>query len=193
MGKTMDLGPVIGPQGQKGVSMRLKGAWTSGTAYVNDGNYIDIVTNSGNTYGCIKSHAASSTIPVTDTTYWQLLASKGAKGDIGAAGIRGSQLFYGTGITGTSTTATIFAGSGVSSALVGDKYINTSTGALYNCTVAGNASVAKWVYVGSVKGPKGDTGAKGDKGDTGDIGPQGPAGPTPTFSINESGHLIMTI
>ncbi len=46
------------------------------------------------------------------------------------------------------------------------------------------------------QGPKGDTGAvgpQGPKGDTGATGPKGAAGAdgkTPTFSINEEGHLI---
>lgn len=97
MGQTLDLGNVVGPQGPKGVSIRLKGAWTSGTAYVNDGSYIDIVTHSGNTYGCVKSHTASSTITVTNTTYWQLVAAKGdtgaqgPKGETGATGSQGPQ------------------------------------------------------------------------------------------------------
>lgn len=89
---------------------------------------------------------------------------------------------------------TVFSSSGVTNALVNDKYLNTTTGAVYNCTVAGNASAAKWVYVGSIKGPtgakgetgaqgpqgiqgpKGDTGATGAKGATGAQGPQGPKG-----------------
>ena len=79
-----------GSTGAKGVSLRLKGAWTSGTAYVNDSSYIDVVTSSGNTYGCIKSHTASSSIPVTNTTYWTLLASKGATGATGAKGATGA-------------------------------------------------------------------------------------------------------
>ena len=100
----------------------------------------------------------------------------GAKGDIGATGRRGSRWNSGTAITGTSTTATIFSGSGISDALVSDMYLNTSTGNTYRCTVSGAASVAKWVYVGNIKGTKGDTGAKGDKGDTGATGPRGPQG-----------------
>ena len=68
------------------------------------------------------------------------------------AGQRGSQWYSGTGITGTSTEAAIFTGSGVSAALVGDWYINTSTDYIYQCTVAGAASVAKWVYKGKIKG-----------------------------------------
>lgn len=128
----------------------------------------------------------------------------GAKGATGATGTRGSQWWAGTGITGTSTTATVYASSGVTSALVGDWYLNTSTGLTYQCTLAGAASAAKWVYKGSIKGatgaqgPKGDTGpqgAAGAKGATGATGPKGPAGAdgkTPTFAINASGHLIAT-
>lgn len=119
---------------------------------------------------------------------------QGAKGDTGNTGQRGSNWYQGTGITGTSTVGTVFSSSGVTNALVNDKYLNTTTGAVYNCTVAGNASAAKWVYVGSIKGPtgakgetgaqgpqgiqgpKGDTGATGAKGATGAQGPQGPKG-----------------
>ena len=101
---------------------------------------------------------------------------KGDKGDKGATGQRGSRWTQGTKITGTSTTATIFSNSGISDALVNDNYLNTSTGNTYRCTVAGNASTAKWVYSGNIKGVKGDKGAKGDKGDTGATGPQGPQG-----------------
>ena len=72
----------------------------------------------------------------------------------------------------------MFSGSGVSSARVNDLYLNTSTGYVYKCTVAGAASAAKWIYLCSVKGPKGDAGAAGAKGATGAQGPQGPAGPT---------------
>ena len=100
----------------------------------------------------------------------------GAKGDKGATGQRGSRWTQGTKITGTSTTATIFSNSGISDALVNDNYLNTSTGNTYRCTVAGNASTAKWVYSGNIKGVKGDTGAKGEKGDTGATGPKGPQG-----------------
>lgn len=120
----------------------------------------------------------------------------GPAGAKGATGTRGSQWYNGTGITGTSTTATIFSGSGVSSALVGDYYINSGTGAdrgrAYRCTTAGAASAAKWVYAGSLVGPQGPqgiqgptgpqgatgaTGPQGPKGATGATGPQGPQGP----------------
>lgn len=82
---------------------------------------------------------------------------KGEKGNTGSTGQRGSRWSQGTAITGTSTTATIFSGTGITDALVNDNYLNTSTGNTYRCTVAGNASTARWVYTGNIKGAKGDT------------------------------------
>lgn len=76
-----------GSKGETGVSMRLKGAWNSTTAYVNDTNYIDIVTSGGNTYACKVSN---TNVAVTDTSKWELLASKGAQGAKGDTGATGS-------------------------------------------------------------------------------------------------------
>ena len=75
----------------------------------------------------------------------------------GAAGARGAIWYSGTAITGTSTTPTTFSGSGISSAVVGDMYLNTATGGTYRCTTAGNASTAKWVYADNLTGPSGDS------------------------------------
>lgn len=74
--------------GAKGVSMRLKGPWSSSIAYVNDGSYIDLVTSGGNTYACKISHTNQ---PVSNTTYWELISKKGDKGDTGAMGPIGPQ------------------------------------------------------------------------------------------------------
>ena len=101
---------------------------------------------------------------------------KGAAGAKGATGTRGSRWNQGTAITGTSTTATVFPGSGITDALVNDNYLNTSTGNTYRCTVAGNAATAKWIYSGNLKGPKGATGSQGPQGVKGDAGAQGPQG-----------------
>ena len=102
----------------------------------------------------------------------------GPQGATGATGQRGSRWTQGTAITGTSTTATIFSGSGITDALVNDNYLNTSTGNTYRCTVAGNAATAKWVYTGNLKGATGPQGPKGATGATGATGPQGPKGDT---------------
>ena len=84
----------------------------------------------------------------------------GAAGAAGATGTRGSRWSTGTACTGTSTTATVFA-TGIADSLVNDMYLNPSTGNIYRCTVAGNASTAKWVYAGNIKGATGAAGAAG--------------------------------
>ena len=59
---------------------------------------------------------------------------------------RGNKWTCGTAMTGTSTTGTIFSGSGITDAIVGDMYLNTSTCYVYQCTLAGDANTAKWTY-----------------------------------------------
>lgn len=114
----------------------------------------------------------------------------GPQGEQGDQGIRGSRWTEGTAITGTSTTPTVFSGTGIADALAEDLYLNTDTGNVYRCTTAGAANVAKWVYACNLKGIKGDTGAKGEtgtagpKGEKGDTGEQGPKGDTPTVADN---------
>lgn len=114
----------------------------------------------------------------------------GIQGEQGDQGIRGSRWTEGTAITGTSTTPTVFSGTGISDALAEDMYLNKDTGNAYRCTTGGVATVAKWVYACNLKGIKGDTGAKGDpgtagpKGEKGNTGEQGPKGDTPTVADN---------
>ena len=117
-------------------------------------------TNNGTTNAYFTVNVTTSmttrngvlTIPVTidgksfTKKFTYSLALKGDKGD------KGGTWYSGTGITGTNTTATIFSNSGISSAVVGDMYLNTTTYNTYRCTVAGNASTAKWVYVNNIKG-----------------------------------------
>lgn len=71
------------------------------------------------------------------------------------------QWYSGTGVYGTSTSPTIFSGSGVADAKVGDMYLNTTYSRTYRCTVAGAPSTARWVYVNSIKGADGQDGADG--------------------------------
>lgn len=137
--------------------------------------------------------SGSNTAKVFNFTFKNLKGATGAtgpKGDIGdtgpqgakgATGTRGSLVYWGTAITGTSTTAAVFSSSGIASALVNDMYINTSNWNVYQCTTAGVASSAKWKYIGNIKGA---TGAQGAKGTTGDTGPQGPKGETGTAGTN---------
>lgn len=123
------------------------------------------------TTGAAGSKASASATTTDTVSTLNLTIPKGDKGDKGdpgtngtngtngvkgATGTRGSRWDTGTAITGTSTTATVFSGSGITDALVNDMYLNTSTGVVYKCTTAGAATVAKWVYVGSIKGDIGD-------------------------------------
>lgn len=81
---------------------------------------------------------------------------QGVQGERGEPGQRGSRWNTGTAITGTSTTATVFVDSGISDSLVDDCYLNTSTGNVYRCTLAGDATTAKWVFAGNIKGKAAD-------------------------------------
>ena len=137
---------------------------------------VDYVASASNT--TVPTSGWSTTIPSvsagqflwtrTTITYTDNTTSVGysvaKQGATGATGTTGSQWYSGTGITGTSTTATIFANSGVANARANDMYLNTTTGDTYKCTVAGAASAAKWVYAGNIKG------IQGDKGNTGATG-----------------------
>ena len=193
-----------GAQGAKGVSMRLKGAWASGTAYVNDGTYIDIVTYNGSTYACAKGHTASSSIVPTNTTYWTQIAAKGATGNTGATGAKGDTGSKGS--TGVSMRLKNAWASGT--AYVNDtSYIDivTYNGNTYACIKSHTASssivptnTTYWLQIAAkgatgatgAKGDKGDTGAKGATGATGAKGDKGDKGDSPTFQINSNGHLI---
>lgn len=147
MAQTIDLGYV------KGVSLRMRGDWTSGTAYVNDEKYIDVVAYNGGSFACLESHTASNTITPDDVTYWMKQSSKGDKGDKGEAGEQGPQ------------------GEAGEAGPKGDAFT-------YDDFTEGQLALLK-----------GEKGEKGEKGDTGDAGADGK---TPTFSINEEGHLIAT-
>lgn len=148
--KTSNTGTITGIK-MNGVSKGSSGVVDLGTVLTSGKQTTTSTADGGSN---VYTFSDNSTITIKN----------GSKGSTGATGVRGSIINYGTAITGTSTTATIFSGSGLTSSLVGDMYMNTSTSYLYRCTVAGNASTAKWVYVGSMKGA---TGAKGDKGDPG--------------------------
>lgn len=113
-------------------------------------------------------------------------------GTPGTPGTDGGRWYSGNAITGTSTTPTVFSGSGIASAVVGDMYLNNTTYNTYRCTLAGNPSTAKWVYVNNIKGQQGTTftpsvDAAGDISWTNDGGLpnpatqniKGPAGNTP--------------
>ena len=81
-GDTGDPGPK-GDTGLSGGSTVWKGQYSSSTAYV----AFDAVSNSGSSYVCIL---ANTNQPVTNTTYWALLAQKGDTGADGTNGTNGT-------------------------------------------------------------------------------------------------------
>ena len=74
----------------------------------------------------------------------------------------GSMWYQGDAITGTSTSGTVFTGSGVENAELNDMYLNTGSGAdkgnIYVCVLAGPASTAQWAYKQNIMGPTGPAG-----------------------------------
>ena len=84
---TQDLGKV---------AYLSKGAYSSSTQYEKN----DVVTYEGSSY--VSLQATQGNTP-TNTTYWQLIAEKGAKGDTGATGQTGAT---GNGISSVAKTST---------------------------------------------------------------------------------------
>lgn len=166
-----------GATGAKGISIRLKGAWSSTVAYVNDSNYIDMVTSGGNTYACKVSNTNQA---VSNTTYWELIAQKGdtgaqgpqgpagAKGDTGAKGETGA-----TGVTPTIKAGTVTTG-------------NAGTNASVTASTSGTATTFNFTIPKGATGATGAQGPKGDKGDTGATGPKGADGLTTSVTVGST-------
>ena len=76
----------------------------------------------------------------------------------GNVNMGGSQWYTGTAMSGTSTSST-YSYTSCPLVKVGDIYLNTSYGYIYQCTTAGSGSSAKWVYKGTIRGPQGTPGA----------------------------------
>ncbi len=72
----------------------------------------------------------------------------GAKGAAGATGQRGTQWLMGTLLSGTGSTTGAYYSASMPASLVGDIYLNTTYGYIYQCTTAGTGSAAKWTYKG---------------------------------------------
>lgn len=69
--------------------------------------------------------------------------------ELGTGG--GSKWYTGTSVTGTSLIPTSFS-TGIANALAGDIYLNTNTDDIYRCVVAGDASTARWQWLGNISG-----------------------------------------
>lgn len=78
---------------------------------------------------------------------------------VDARGRNGSKWYYGTVISGKSSMPTAFPSSGITYAYENDAYLNKTEGAIYHCTLEGNASTAKWVYDMTLSGGGGGGGS----------------------------------
>ena len=134
---------IQGEKGDRGKGFVPRGTWIPNTSYINSNDTIDVVKYNADAYYCKISHSRNLP-PDIDTQYWGVLVEGGVSGEI----------FFGDGVTGTSETPLIFPNSGVADASIGDVYWNMSNGVdrgnMYNCTVAGNANVAKWAFAGNI-------------------------------------------
>ena len=155
-----DFSLAIAFTGEKGDTGAHSNIWTA-TANATTPNYTFNIANLTGPTGTtpqVGDIVLRSTYRYTITSVGDTTVLTGDRTSIQGATGAGGIWYTGTGITGTSTTATIFSGSGVSSAKVGDMYLNTSTYNTYRCTTAGAPAAAKWVYVNNIKGVKGDDG-----------------------------------
>ena len=86
---------------------------------------------------------------VTDTR--ELFIGTGS----GNVNMGGSMWYKGTDMSGTSATTDAYSYSACPIVKVGDTYLNTSNGNVYECTTAGSGLGAKWTYKGNIKGAAG--------------------------------------
>ena len=68
-----------------------------------------------------------------------------------AAGTEGNLWYSGTAISGKDPTPTVYP-TGIATARQGDMYLNKTEGAIYQCTLGGAPTVAKWAYVMTLTG-----------------------------------------
>lgn len=78
----------------------------------------------------------------------------------GNVNMGGSQWHTGTAMSGTSTSST-YSYTSCPLVKVGDIYLNTSYGYIYQCSTAGSGTTARWQYKACIRGPQGATGATG--------------------------------
>ena len=145
-----------GPQGE--VGLQWQGSWVTGSSYLVG----DAVEYQGSAYIVIQD-TVSGVVP-TDQNYWEVLASRGERGDQGPAGINGVAGVQGVkGDTGAQGPQ-------------GDIGPEGPVGAAGLQGAVGDAGVQGPAGGTGPQGIKGDTGTQGPKGDTGATGPQGEPG-----------------
>lgn len=82
---------------------------------------------------------------------WDAVNSQYTDTGVYAAGIEGNLWYSGTTISGKDPTPTVYP-TGIPTARQGDMYLNKTEGAIYQCTLGGPDTVAKWSYVMTLTG-----------------------------------------
>ncbi len=179
------------------VRLGFKGVWNTTATYT----ALDVVNYQGSSYAA-KINVPANVAP-TNTTYWEIIASKGSDGVDGATGFQGATGPEGPqgpqGVQGT-TGPTGPQGEQGPQGVAGPQGPQGITGSapaheFGNGTTAPTSSLrfknpdGEWGAFAAllgpqgpqgpqgVQGPAGDTGATGATGSTGPQGPQGPTGP----------------
>ena len=129
------------PQGIKGVSMRIRGAWASGASYVNDATYIDIVTLNGSSYACKLSHTSAEANMPPNETNWQKLSEKGDWGT----------MTVGTVTTGAAGSDVVITNVGTDTDAILD--IAIPTGSTFTPSVS-SAGILSWTNDGGLSNPE---------------------------------------
>lgn len=76
---------------------------------------------------------------------WDLSTAAGA--DLSSDDVLLNKWYTGTAIDGAAGSESTYPASGISSAFIGDLYLNLSTGTVYQCTATGTADKATWKYM----------------------------------------------
>lgn len=97
-----------------------------------------------------KADASSLAVVATSGSYNDLADKPAIPESVVAA-----RWITGTGVTGESSDPLAFPSSGIGSASAGDMYLNTETAGIYTCVTPGDASVATWSFVCSIRGARG--------------------------------------
>lgn len=75
----------------------------------------------------------------------------GVMGPTGPQGLRGNAFHFDGSINGTSATPMIYPNSSITDAMVNDFNIDPITFNCYRCTLGGDPTVARWLYLGCLK------------------------------------------
>ena len=126
----------------RGATYSITGSsWSDPVKMVEDGVSVTSVTTTPST---VDDGYSTITITLSDGSSETFQVKNGSKGTSGES----SQWYFGTALTHTSGTAS--TATGISSAVLGDMYLNNNTYSVYRCTTKGASGTAQWTYAGNL-------------------------------------------